>query len=161
VIFESQEEHGLYRYLLTMLDGLESASAGRVCVIMTAMNVGSLPRAMVRSGRVELWLQTRLPDAEARVCLLKGLLAGVPAPFDAVDIELVAVSARGLTGADLKAVVEDGKLLFAHDLATGNAPRPAEDYFLEAIDTVRANQVNYARAKPGRLTGAAPVGFIA
>jgi len=160
VIFESQEEHGLYRYLLTMLDGLESASAGRVCVIMTAMNVGSLPRAMVRSGRVELWLETRLPDTEARVCLLKGLLAGVPAPFDAVDIESIAISARGLTGADLKAVVEDGKLLFAHDLATGNVPRPAEDYFLEAIDTVRANQVNYARAKPGRL-GTAPVGFFA
>ena len=161
VIFESNEEHGLYRYLLTMLDGLESASAGRVCVIMTAKNVASLPRAMVRSGRVELWLETRLPDTEARVCLLKGLLAGVPEPFDAVDIESIAVSARGLTGADLKAVVEDGKLLFAHDLSTGVAPRPAEDYFLEAIDTVRANQVNYARAKPGRLAGAAPVGFIA
>ena len=31
---------GLYRYLLTMIDGLESESAGRVCVMMTAMNVG-------------------------------------------------------------------------------------------------------------------------
>ena len=29
VIFESGQEHGLYRYLLTMLDGLESESAGR------------------------------------------------------------------------------------------------------------------------------------
>src|SRR5262249_23349998 len=35
-IFESGEELGLYRYLLTMLDGLESESAGRVCVMMTA-----------------------------------------------------------------------------------------------------------------------------
>ena len=40
VIFESGEELGLYRYLLTMLDGLESESAGRVCVMMTAMDVG-------------------------------------------------------------------------------------------------------------------------
>src|SRR5262249_1542507 len=30
-IFESGEELGLYRYLLTLLDGLESASSGRVC----------------------------------------------------------------------------------------------------------------------------------
>ena len=160
VIFENKEEHGLYRYLLTMLDGLESASAGRVCVMMTAMNVGSLPRAMVRSGRVELWLETRLPDVEARVAILTGLLAGLPSPIDAADIELLAASTRGLTGADLKAVVEDGKLLFAHDVSAGDSPRPIDDYFLEAIDTVRANQLNYARAKPTRIAGSAPVGFV-
>src|SRR6185369_5756439 len=38
VIFESGEELGLYRYLLTMLDGLESAKAGRVCIMLTAMD---------------------------------------------------------------------------------------------------------------------------
>jgi SpoVK/Ycf46/Vps4 family AAA+-type ATPase len=32
-IVESGEELGLYRYLLTMLDGLESESAGQVCVM--------------------------------------------------------------------------------------------------------------------------------
>ena len=56
VIFETGQETGLYRYLLTMLDGLESASAGRVCLMMTAMDVGNLPPALVRSGRIELWL---------------------------------------------------------------------------------------------------------
>jgi predicted AAA+ superfamily ATPase len=160
VIFESKEEHGLYRYLLTMLDGLESASAGRVCVIMTAMNVGSLPQAMVRSGRVELWLETRLPDFDARLAILQGLMGGLAAPLDAVDVEQIAAAARGLTGADLKAVVEDGKLLFAHDVSLGAPLRAVDEYFLEAIDTVRTNQVNYARAKPARLAGAPPVGFI-
>ncbi len=66
VIFESGQEHGLYRYLLTMLDGLESKSAARVCVMMTAMDVGNLPPALVRSGRVELWLEMRLPDESAQ-----------------------------------------------------------------------------------------------
>jgi transitional endoplasmic reticulum ATPase len=66
VIFESGKETGLYRYLLTKLDGLESASADRVCVMMTAMDAASLPPALVRSGRIELWLETRLPDAAAR-----------------------------------------------------------------------------------------------
>ena len=56
VIFEDKDEHGFYRYLLTMLDGLESASAERVCVMMTAMDVGHLPPALIRSGRIELWL---------------------------------------------------------------------------------------------------------
>jgi predicted AAA+ superfamily ATPase len=160
VIFESKEEHGLYRYLLTMLDGLESASAGRVCVIMTAMNVGSLPAAMVRSGRVELWLETRLPDFDARLSILQGLMGGMPAPLDGIDIREIAAASRGLTGADLKAVVEDGKLLFAHDFSVGDPLRPIEEYFIEAIDTVRLNQINYARAKPARLAGAAPVGFV-
>ena len=45
-----------------MLDGLESKSAGRVCVMMTAMDVGNLPPALIRSGRIELWLEMRLPD---------------------------------------------------------------------------------------------------
>ena len=48
VVFEGGHETGFYRYLLTMLDGLESASAGRVCLIMTAMDVGNLPPALAR-----------------------------------------------------------------------------------------------------------------
>src|SRR5207237_10223600 len=60
VIFENDQERGFYRYLLTKLDGLESASAERICVMMTAMNVGSLPAALMRSGRLELWLETKL-----------------------------------------------------------------------------------------------------
>src|SRR5580704_3053682 len=63
VIFGGDKESGLYRYLLTKMDGLESASAGRVCVMMTAMEPADLPAAMLRSGCVELWLETRLPDA--------------------------------------------------------------------------------------------------
>src|SRR5438094_1565052 len=75
VIFESGEESGLYRYLLTMLDGLESESTGRVCLMMTAMDVGNLPPALMRSGRVDLWLETRLPDEAARAAILADLLA--------------------------------------------------------------------------------------
>ena len=148
VIFEGNEDRGLYRYLLTMLDGLESASAGRVCVMMTAMNVSNLPHAMVRSGRVELWLETRLPGSDARASILQSKLAGLPQPVGAVDVVKLAAASRGLTGADLKAVVEDGKLLFAHDVARGEPLRPAEEYFLQAIETVRANQSSYARRKP-------------
>src|SRR5205085_7851375 len=78
VIFESGEEHGLYRYLLTMLDGLESESNARVCVMMTAMDVGNLPPALVRSGRVELWLEMRLPDEAARRAILEQLTSALP-----------------------------------------------------------------------------------
>jgi len=41
-----------------------------VCVMMAAMNVAHLPPALVRSGRVELWLEMKLPDEQARAAIL-------------------------------------------------------------------------------------------
>ena len=146
VIFEDNEEHGLYRYLLTTLDGLESGSAGRVCVIMTAMDVGSLPPALVRSGRIELWLETRLPDEEARAAILRGHLERAAAPLGAADAVELAAESEGLTGADLKRVVEDGKALFAYDKVRGLDFRPPEEYFLAAMEAVRANKRRYEEA---------------
>jgi SpoVK/Ycf46/Vps4 family AAA+-type ATPase len=147
VIFESGQESGLYRYLLTMLDGLESESAGRVCVMLTAMDVGNLPPALMRSGRVELWLETRLPDEAARAAILRNRLDGLPPAFAAVDMARLAEATDGLTGADLKRLVEDGKLLYASDRAQERPLRPVTDYFLNALETVRLNRQRYAEAE--------------
>jgi transitional endoplasmic reticulum ATPase len=159
VIFEGKEDHGFYRYLLTLLDGLESANAEKVCVMMTAMDPGSLPPAMLRSGRIELWLETKLPNEEARAAIFLERIEKLPPPIGSADIATIARASRGLTGADLKAVAEDGKLLYAHDVATGRTTRVADEYFLEAIETVRANGRNYGRRRSPRLTGAVKVGF--
>ncbi len=146
-IFESGEELGLYRYLLTMLDGLESVSAGRVCVMLTAMDVGNLPPALLRSGRIELWLEMRLPDADARRAILSDHLGRTAALDGQVDLTRLTESTDGFTGADLKRLTEDGKLLVAADLASARAARPLTDYFLAAIDTVRRNKERYADAE--------------
>jgi len=77
VIFEGEDgDRGLYRYLLTKLDGSEGAGVGRVCVMMTAMQPSSLPAAILRSGRIEVWLETRLPDEGARSEILRTSLVG-------------------------------------------------------------------------------------
>jgi hypothetical protein len=76
-------------------------------------------------------------------------------------LSLLASASRGLTGADLRAVVEDGKLMLAHDRARGKQLRAVEDYFLEALDTVRANRRNYARRKPSPIADDVKVGFMA
>jgi len=146
VIFEGQDP-GLYRYLLTMLDGLESESAGGVCLVLTAMDVGSLPPALVRSGRIELWLETRLPDAAARSAILSDLCARLPAAMGEIDVEQLAAATEHLSGADLKRVVEDGKLLYAFDRARTIAAKSSIEYFLEALETVRANKLRYAQAE--------------
>jgi len=159
VIFEEKDERGFYRYLLTMLDGLESASAERVCVVMTAMDVNSLPPAMVRSGRIELWLETKLPDETARATILKEKLTKLPSPIRSADIATLANASRGMTGADLKAVVEDAKLLYAQDVVLNAPSRPPEEYYLEAIATVRANGRRRGRRTSDRLIGATQFGF--
>jgi transitional endoplasmic reticulum ATPase len=147
VIFENGKEHGLYRYLLTALDGLESESAGRVCVMMTAMDVGALPAALVRSGRVELWLETRLPDRGSRLQILQDLMRDVPPPFPEADLEKLADETDEMTGADVKRVIEDGKVLYAFDRSRKLSLKPVTEYFVRAISTVRENKKRYAEAE--------------
>jgi transitional endoplasmic reticulum ATPase len=147
VMFESGQDTGLYRYLLTMLDGLESTSAGRICLMMTAMDVGAIPPALVRSGRIELWLQTTFPDAGARTAILRDRCVDMPKAIGDVDIATLTAASEGLSGADLKRVVEDGKLLFAFDRERKKQTRPPTEYFLSAIETVRRNKEQYAEAE--------------
>ena len=161
LLFENWEGNGFYRYLLTMLDGLESASAERVCVIITAMEPHSLPPAILRSGRIELWLETRPPDAGARAEILRERLRQAPPPLGTADFGAIADASHGLTGADLRAVVEDGKLLFAHGKACGEAPRPVEEYFLEAVAAVRGNRRNYLKRRTAQFMETREYGFIA
>jgi len=123
------------------------------------MHPASLPAALLRSGRVELWLETRLPDEDAREQILKKRLADFPASLAVADVGTLANASRNLTGADLRAVVEDVKLLYAHDVARRRELRVPEDYFLEAIATVRENKRNYKRSKPPKMMEEAGIGF--
>ncbi len=147
VIFEGGEEHGLYRYLLTLLDGLESETAGQVCVMMTAMDVANIPPALLRSGRIELWLEMRLPNEEARALILNGHLEKLPPAISAIEIERVVEATEGFTGADLKRLVEDAKVLYAHDRARGNETAAPTEYFLRAVTGVQENRERYAAAE--------------
>ncbi|MFO0889743.1 MAG: ATP-binding protein [Isosphaeraceae bacterium] len=147
VIFESGHEHGLYRYLLTMLDGLESKSAARVCVMMTAMDVGNLPPALVRSGRVELWLEMRPPDPSARQAIMQQLIGTLPQAIRFDDVDDLVAATEGFTGADLKRMVEDGKVLYAFDVARNRPLKPIAEYFLSAVAAVGSNAKKYAEAE--------------
>jgi ATP-dependent 26S proteasome regulatory subunit len=146
-IFEDGEERGLYRYLLTMLDGLESESAGRVCVMLTAMNVANLPPALVRSGRVELWLEMKLPNAEARTQILTKHVSELPEEVRNVDLAALIAATEAFTGADLKRLVEDGKAIYAYDKAKQFDLKTPTDYFLKAVEGVRENKQRYAEAE--------------
>jgi hypothetical protein len=64
-----------------------------------------------------------------------------------VDQAALGAATDGFTGADLKRLVEDGKTLYAYDRVRGLPIRAATAYFLEAVETVRANKQRYATAE--------------
>ncbi|MFO0941793.1 MAG: ATP-binding protein [Pirellulales bacterium] len=147
VIFESGQEHGLYRYLLTMLDGLESKSVGRVCVVLTAMDVGNLPPALVRSGRIELWLDMKYPDLKARTNILRRHASKLPSPLCDIEIDRIAEASEGQSGADLRRIVDEGKSLYAFDLIKLGSAEDPTTYFLKAIENVNTSRQKYAQAE--------------
>jgi transitional endoplasmic reticulum ATPase len=146
-IFEDGEERGLYRYLLTMIDGLESEGRSRVCVMMTAMNLNHLPPALVRSGRVELWLEMKLPDIEARRRLLEIHRRDLPSELTGYDRDRILSATEGFTGADIKRLIEDSKALYGFDRAGGKPLRTATEYMDEAATGVRENKERYDKAE--------------
>ena len=150
-IFEDGEERGLYCYLLIMIDGLESESAGRVCVMMTAIDVGHLPPALVRSGRVELWLEMKLPDPQARTIILSDHLKNLPGELRELELLRLIAATDGFTGADLKRLVEDAKAIYAYDKSRGAELLPTTDYFMRAVEAVKENKRHYAAAEARAL----------
>ncbi|MEM3062369.1 MAG: AAA family ATPase, partial [Nitrososphaerota archaeon] len=59
ILFEQDE---VYRAFLTILDGIENNRRNDVCVILTCMNLRKIPSSLLRGGRLEMVLITRLPD---------------------------------------------------------------------------------------------------
>jgi hypothetical protein len=64
-----------------------------------------------------------------------------------VDDMHLSSASEGFTGSDLKRMIEDGKGLFAYDLARSQPPRGATEYFLSALETVRQNKERYIAAE--------------
>lgn len=133
LLFENAAETGLYRYLLTMLDGLESKSNQRVTIMLTAMNIGSLPPALIRSGRVELWLETKLPDLTARQLIIKQQLKGKHLQLTPAELAKFAALVKGLTGSDIQRVMTDARNLHAYEVDQGLTQKQPFKYFNDAF----------------------------
>jgi len=134
VLFTIPHIAGFPRYLLSLLDGMESDTASKVCVMMTAMDAGKIPEALLRSGRVELWLETRLPDLSTRADILRRWMVDDLPQADQVDYAALASRTEGRTPADLRRLVADAKSLYAVDRVRGTAAANASEYLSRAVD---------------------------
>jgi transitional endoplasmic reticulum ATPase len=145
MLFDVVNITGIARYLLTLLDGMESEGAGKVCVMMTAMNVNKVPAPILRSGRVELWLSTNHPDADTRAAILQRWVGNDLPGHDNVDYGAIAARVENCTPADLRRVVGDARTEFAADRWAGRTPQSADDYLSKAADELVAARARMAR----------------
>jgi transitional endoplasmic reticulum ATPase len=144
VLFDVGHVGGLSRYLLTLLDGLAGVNASKVCVMMTAMDPGKIPEAILRSGRVELWLETRLPTREIRGGIMQRWLGEGVRGFDEVDYDALASLTEGFTPADLRRVMADAKSLCAFDIVHNKPLSTGTSYAQRAVKDMIASRAAMA-----------------
>lgn len=148
VLFKTSAVYGLNRLLLTKLDGLASEESAGVCVMMTAMNVNDLPQAILRSGRLDLWLECKLPDESTRAEILQRFTADLRVEWE-TGVPAIVAETAGFTPADLRRIVGDAKGLLAYDKVNHQPLQDFGVYLSSAIATVRevAKMVAIATSK--------------
>jgi len=117
----------IFRFLLGQMDGLLSRGErqqqnGDVVVVLTGQSIHWMAKMLLRSGRIELWLKTKLPEPKVKREVLKKYITEDPGALDllGVDGTVPDVRAASQSGdryccADLRRIVSDAKVLAAWD----------------------------------------------
>ncbi len=145
--------------LLTELDGIESLH--EVVVIAATNRADMIDRAMIRPGRFDKIVLVPMPDKEGRIKILQISSSGIPIDkemgtanginADFVDLEKIAESAEGLSGADVAAIANTAASLVIHEFIEKYPdPKDAEKqvgnskvtmrHFEEALKKVRTQK---------------------
>ena len=101
-------EATLVSQLLSLMDGMNDL--GRVCVIATTNRPTALDPALRRPGRFDHEIEVGLPDAEARLHILKIHTKGMPISPD-LDLKQISAATRDHSGADLEALCREAALV--------------------------------------------------
>ncbi len=100
-------EATLVSQLLSLMDGMNDA--GRVCVVATTNRPSALDPALRRPGRFDHEVEVGLPDAEARLHILKIHTRDMPVAPD-LDLDTLVGLTRDYSGADLEALCREAAL---------------------------------------------------
>lgn len=140
---EGARGHDLTRFLLSQMDGLCTTPESQVIVVMAAADAKFLPPAILRSGRIELWLKTDKPRAQDRKAILqkyveKGQALAAPdaqqllrPPLALDDLSTLC---EDFVPADLRRLVSDARNAAAAD----SAKKSGGEYLKEAASDLRA-----------------------
>ena len=98
--------------ILAEMDGFEGHEA--VVVLAATNRPDVLDPALLRPGRFDRHITLELPDLKARVAILKVHGRDVPLAAD-VDLDRIAASTPGFSGADLKNLVNEAAMAAARE----------------------------------------------
>lgn len=106
----AQEQEQTLNQILAEMDGFSSATG--VIVLAATNQPDVLDKALLRAGRFDRRVVVNLPDRKGRESILKVHTRKVPLAKD-VELEKVSHATPGLSGADLKNLVNEAALLAA------------------------------------------------
>ncbi len=125
----SSEQEQTLNQILTEMDGFSSREG--VIVLAATNQPEVLDRALLRPGRFDRRVVVNLPDSAGREAILKVHTRTVPLAKD-VDLAQLAGATPGLSGADLKNLVNEAALLAARR----NQNDVRQDDFVDALEKI-------------------------
>ena len=106
--------------LLTLMDGMEGS--GRVVVVAATNRPNSIDPALRRPGRFDKELEIGIPDAEARLEILRLQLRKMPHILLDTYVQSVAAKTHGYVGADLIALCTEAGMRCIKNGVKNNLP---------------------------------------
>jgi transitional endoplasmic reticulum ATPase len=146
----------VFRFLLSNMDGItsrgeRSREQGDVIIMLTAQSVHWMAEMLLRSGRIELWLKTKLPEPKQKREILQKYIQEDPGALELLgvdgrppDVRAAAQISDHFCCADLRRIVSDAKMLAAWDRQKGGGAKEVgrgnKDYLERAAESVRQMQ---------------------
>jgi transitional endoplasmic reticulum ATPase len=130
--YDSGVTDRIVNQLLTEMDGLEKLEG--VVVIGATNRPDILDPALLRPGRFDRLVYVPPPDKAARLEILKVHTRRMPLAED-VDLERIAETTEGYTGADLAALCREAAILALRE--AGKPTKVEMRYFLKAMEVVK------------------------
>lgn len=109
----TDETERITKFLLTKLDGC-SDSDKQVMVIASTNSYHDLPDALIRSGRFDKQIRIDLPTIRDREKILALYMKG-HSMFDGINLHNLALRIRGLSGADIKTLVNNALIEYVDE----------------------------------------------
>lgn len=103
---QNESQKRLVATLLTLMDGIETASKRFVMVVAACCTPDTLDPAIRRPGRFDREIEIGVPTAKDRLEILQHLFSAVPHSLSIGDMTEVADTAHGYVGADLAYVCQ-------------------------------------------------------
>jgi cell division protease FtsH len=126
----NDEREATLNQLLVELDGFHRREG--VVVIAATNRLDVLDPALLRPGRFSRHIAVTPPAQDGRLAILRLHARGKPLGDD-VDLEALALSTAGATGADLADMVNEGAIMAARDRATVIRHHHLWEGFLRAV----------------------------